>query len=354
MSLQSFLYRETRWVRNNAAALVIVLLILPAMFAGATLAFQQVIPRDTPIAVAPADDTVNQDSLHAIQGVSATFSRPSTFESRDAAMRALAREEVYAVFVVPPDLLDQERSSTIEMIVEEEMVPYEQPSLAIRSLLDRNLHQLIEGVSVTRTTVGEQKTLSEFLLSASALLLTMVYAFVLLPHVVASERSVYRRIRVTGSLGTLLTAKFAVFSALMVVPILGGQAIANHFDLAVNLLHPTAIGITLLTFCYLAAIAVGVMFLFKFSTLGRLVNIALLFGGVVFASMVYPAGFFSPLRRTVAKLLPMHYSMIVQRGVSLKGNGPGLYADYIAALLGVTLLALLFLYGSVRYYEWRA
>lgn len=354
MALGSLFAREARWVRHNAGVLVLVLLVLPSLFAVSTVAFQQVIPRDTPIAVVPESESVSEDEIDAVTGVAAFFSRPHDYESRDVAERALAREEVYAIFVVPHGLFDEEASVEIEMIVEEEMVPYEQPSLAIRSLLDRNLHQLIEGVSVTRTTVGEQKTLSEFLLSASALLLTMVYAFVLLPHVVASERSVYRRIRVTGSLGTLLTAKFAVFSALMVVPILGGQAIANHFDLAVNLLHPTAIGITLLTFCYLAAIAVGVMFLFKFSTLGRLVNIALLFGGVVFASMVYPAGFFSPLRRTVAKLLPMHYSMIVQRGVSLKGNGPGLYADYIAALLGVTLLALLFLYGSVRYYEWRA
>ena len=354
MSLRSFLYRETRWVRHNAAALVIVLIVLPAMFAGATMAFQQVIPRDTPVAIVPASDAVEDDSVEAIRGIAATFSRPHTYDDPAAAKRALAREEVYAVFVVPPGLLDEHEPSNVEMIVEEEMVPYEQPSLAIRSILDGNLRDVIPSATVSRTAVGQDKTLSEFLVSASALLLTMVYAFVLIPHVVAGERDVYRRVRVSSSLGKLLTAKFATFTALMLVPIVGGQVIASEFGMGVNLLAPAAVGVTLLTFVYLAAVAVAVMFLFGFSTLGRLVNVALLFGLVVFSSMVYPAGFFSPLRRTVAKLLPTHYSMIVQRGVSLKDNAAGMYADYLAVLVGVTILALVALYGSVRYYEWRA
>ena len=353
MSLSSFFYREARWIRHNAAALVVVLIVLPAIFAGATLAFGQVIPRDTPVAIAPASEAVDDGAVEAVAGISATFSRPHRFEDVDAARRALAREEVYAVFVVPPDLLDEHEPSNIEMIVEKEMVPYEQPSLAISSILDANLREVIPSATVSRTPIGQDKSLSEFLLSASAMLLPMVYAFVLIPHVVASERNVYRRVRVSSSLGKLLAAKFAVFTGLMVIPIVGGQVIASEFDLGVNLLAPAAIGVTLLTFCYLAAIAVAIMFLFRFRTLGRLVNVALLFGGVVFASMVYPAGFFSPLRRTIAKLLPMHYSMIVQRGVALKGNSAGLYGDYLAVLVGVTVLALVVLYGSVRYYEWR-
>lgn len=353
MTLKSFLYRETRWVRHNAGSLILVLIVLPALFAGATLAFEQVVPRDTPVGVAPASADVPQENVDAVVGIATLFSRPHTYDSPSAATRGLAREEVYAVFVVPPDLLEEGQSSTIEMIVAEEMVPYEQPSQAIRSILAGNINEIIPSTQVERTVIGEDRSLSEFLVSAATLLLAMVYAFVLLPHVVASERDVYRRVRVSSSLGKLLTAKFAVFTALMLVPIAGAQAIASHFGLAVALLDPLAVGVTLLTFCYLGAIAVAVMFAFDFSTFGRLLNVALLFGGVVFASMVYPAGFFSPLRRTIAKFLPMHYSMIVQRGAALKGEGLAMYGDYVAMLVGVTVLAVLVLAASVRYHEWR-
>jgi len=110
VALGSLFAREARWVRHNAGVLVLVLLVLPSLFAVSTVAFQQVIPRDTPIAVVPESESVSEDEIDAVTGVAAFFSRPHDYESRDVAERALAREEVYAIFVVPHGLFDEEAS----------------------------------------------------------------------------------------------------------------------------------------------------------------------------------------------------------------------------------------------------
>jgi ABC-2 type transport system permease protein len=156
---------------------------------------------------------------------------------------------------------------------------------------------------------------------------------------------------VESSLWQLLASKFVVLTPLLLVPILTFQAIAWYLDFAVELVAPTAVGVTLLTFVYLTAISLGVMFLTRFRTVGRMLNVTLMFGSLAFSNLVYPAGFFSPLRREIAKASPLHYSMVVQRGVSLKGQSAGVYTDYLLGLTGFTLLCLCFLAGTVLYYD---
>ena len=355
MALRSLFAREARWVRHNAGVLVLVLLVLPSLFAVSTVAFQQVIPRDTPIAVVPESDVVSEDEVDAVTGVAAFFSRPHDYDSRASAERALAREEVYALFVVPHGLFDEDASVTIEMVVEEEMVPYEQPSLAIANILSGQLRGTFPAeTTVERTAIGEDRTLSEFLVSVGTILLTMVYAFVYLPRVVADEQRVFQRIRVESSLWRLLTVKYAVFLPLMLVPVVAFQGIAASLDFRVDLFAPGALAATLLTFLSLSAIALGVMFLTRFATVGRMVNATLLFGTLAFSNLVYPAGFFSPMRRTVARLSPIHYAAIVHRGTALKGNAAALYADRYLLLGGFAVGALAFLAGSVVVYQRRA
>lgn len=355
VALGSLFAREARWVRHNAGVLVLVLLVLPSLFAVSTVAFQQVIPRDTPIAVVPENERVSEDELDAVTGVAAFFSRPHDYESRETAERALAREEVYAIFVVPHGLFDEDASVEIEMIVEEEMVPYEQPSLAIASILSGQLRGTFPAeTTVQRTAIGEDRTLSEFLVSVGTVLLTMVYAFVYLPRVVADEQRVFQRIRVESSLWRLLAAKYAVFLPLMLVPVLAFHGIAGYLDFQVDLLAPGAVAATLLTFLSLSAIALGVMFLTRFATVGRMVNATLLFGTLAFSNLVYPAGFFSPMRRNIARLSPIHYAGIVHRGTALKGNAAALYADRYLLLAGFALASLAFLAASVVVYQRRA
>jgi len=356
MSLRSLLYKELRWLRRNVATVVLVLVVLPSIVAMGTVAFQQVIPRDTPVAIVPENESVTDDDLAAMRGITTFFADPQGYEAdeRDHAMRALSREEVYAVFVVPSGVLEEDTNVTVEMYVEEEMVPYEQPSLAIANILRFQAGQILPAdVRVERTAVGEDRTLSEFLISIGAMLVTMVFAFAYVPYVVADEQQVFRRIRVESSLWQLLTSKFLVLTPLLLVPVVTFQAIAWYLDFAVELVAPGAVAVTLLTFVYLTAISLGVMFLTRFRTVGRMINVTLLFGSLAFSNLVYPAGFFSPLRREIAKASPLHYSMVVQRGTSLKGQSVALYTDYLLALGGFTVCCLLFLAGTVVYYDRR-
>jgi len=355
MTARSLFSKELRWLRHNAVGVFFVLLILPSLYAASTVAFQQAIPRDTPIAIVAEDDSVTDDELEAIKGVSAFFSRPHVYDSPANAQRALHREEVYAIFTVPHGLSDEDAALTIQMTVEREMVPYEQPSLVIRNILARQVTDAFPAdISVQRTTVGEERSLSEFLISVGTILLTVVYAFAYLPRVVTNERNVFRRIRVESSLSRLLGVKFAVFTPLMLLPVVVFQGIANHLQLRLDMLAPGAVVATLLTFVSLTAVGLGVMFLVRFRTAGRMINVTLLFGTFTFSNLIYPAGFFSPLRRTIAHLSPIHYAMVIQRGISLKSKPATLYADRFGILIAFTVASLAFLALSVVYYQWRA
>ncbi|MFC6975349.1 ABC transporter permease [Halomicroarcula sp. GCM10025709] len=354
MALRSLLYKEVRWLRHNLSTVVLVLIVLPSIVALGTVAFQQVIPRDTPVALVPADEDVTDDEMTAMRGVTTVFSEPHSYaaDERDRAMRALTREEVYAVFVVPQGVLDRNAQVTVEMYVEEEMVPYEQPSLAIASILRGRASSVFPAdVGVERIAVGQDRTLSEYLVSVGAMLVTLLFAFAYVPYVLADEQRVFRRIRVESSLWELLAGKFLVLTPLLLVPLLAFQGVAAYLDFSVALLSPGAVAVTLLTFGYCTAVSLSVMFLTRFRTVGRMANVAILFGGLAFSNLVYPAGFFSPLRREIAKANPLHYSMVVQRGVSLKGQSAALYADYLLALCGVTVLAFVLLAGTVAYYD---
>jgi ABC-2 type transport system permease protein len=356
MALGPLLHKEGRWLRRHAGTLVVLLILVPSLFAVSTVAFQQVIPRDTPVGVVAADEDVTEDEMAAMTGVAAVFSRPATYQAtdHDAAMRALDREEVYALFYVPHGVLDSDASVTIRMVVAEEMVPYEQPSFAIANILRfRGSDIFPADIAVERETTGQDRTLSEFLVSVGAMVLVLVLALGYLPRVVAREKQVFRRVRVHSSLWPLLTAKLLVFLALLLVALGAFQAVASYLAFDVWLFAPGAVLVTGLTFLYLAAIGVGIMFLSRFRTIGQLANVALIFGVLAFSNLVYPTGFFSPLRREIARSSPLFYSMVVQRGTALKGNSIVLYSDYILGLVAVTVLSLLFLAGSVRYYSWR-
>lgn len=354
MSLDGILYREIRWLRHNFGTVLLVLIILPAMVAAGTVAFQQVIPKDAPVAIVPADEAVTDEELTATKQVTTLFAEPHLYASGefDKAMRALNREEVYAVFVVPPGILSDGGEVTVEMYVEEEVVPYEEPSMVLAELLPQQANRIMSAdLNVARIAIGSDRTLSEYLVSVGAMLVTMLFSFAYVPYVVSDEQQVFRRVRVESSLWHLLAGKFLMLTPLLLVPILVFQAIAEYLNFSVNLLAPGSVVMMLLAFVYLTAISLSVMFLTRFRTVGRMTNVVILFASLTFSNLAYPVGFFSPLRREIARISPLHYSMVVQRGISLKGLPLGLYGDYFLGICGFTLLSLLALIVSVLYYE---
>lgn len=355
MTLRALLTKELLWARRNVLLVLLLVIILPGSVAISTVVFQQVIPRDTPVAIVPQNESVTDDELVIVKGGLALFSDPTLYDSRDRALRALAREEVYAVVSVPHGLLDGNASITFVIYIDRAIVPYEEPSRAIVSLMSFRLDRSLPAdVDVDRRSIGTDHTLSEYLLPVGLMLIVMLFAFAFVPYTFARDRPVLDRLRVDASLDAVIASKLLFFMGLLVVPFGIVWLVADHLAYSIAVLPPVAIAIYLLTFLYLVAIGVSVMLLTGFDTVGRFVNVVLLFGLLAFSSLIYPVGFFSDLRKSIARLSPLHHSMIIARSVMLKDAPLSLFADRIGMLVGVTIGTLLVLKLSLEYYERRA
>jgi ABC-2 type transport system permease protein len=353
MNGPSLLKKELLWSRHRAVMLVIILVVLPLFFAYTTVVFQHVVPKDSPIAIVPADDSVTEDELSIIKGGAAFFSDPAIYEDPEAAERALSRESVYAVVEVPPGITDENTTNaTFHLSVDGSIVPFGEPSKAIRGVMGLYLNRnLPADITVERRVVGVEHTLSEYLVPVFLMALGMLFAFAYLPYTLARERDVLERLLVESSLDAVVLTKIGYTTALMLVPLVAFQAASVYLGYSVDLLAPGALLVFLLTFVYLSAIAVSVMILTKFGTLGRFCNIAIMFAAMTFSSLIYPVGFFSPLRKEIARLIPLHHSMIVFRSLSLKDVSVGLFADWLVGLAGFTLLTGVVLKLSIEHYE---
>jgi ABC-2 type transport system permease protein len=363
MKLGPLLSKELRWSRHRIVTLLLLLLVLPGFFAGTTVIFQDVIPKDSPVAIAPASENVSATELDFVRGSLTFISDPVVYENRATAIHDLRREQVYAVLAVPPDILAGPggnesalaENATFTLYVDGSMVPYNEPSKAIRGALRGYLNRNLEPrVSVERRVVGPERSLAEYLLPVFLLGIVLLFAFAYLPYNLASEADVLDRLRVEASLDAVVVSKLLFVGGLLVVPVVAFHAVATYLGYSVDLLAPGAVGTYLLTFWYLGAISTTVMLLTDFSTFGRFLNVALLFAVLTVSSLVYPVGFFSALRREIARQVPLHYSMIVIRSTSLKNLEASLFADWIAGLVGFTVGTGIVLKLAIEWYKRRA
>ena len=334
------------------AALVVLLLVLPATAGYASVTFQHVIPQEAPVAVVPADETTDDGSLELVDAATVTFAQPVRYDSEAAAMDALHREEVYGVVTVPPGVLNDSRESQLNLSVEGSMVLFDQPSRAMVSILNYRLQSSAStSITVERTVVGESRSLSEYLIPILLVATLTLFAFTYVPYNLASESRAIKRIRTDSSLESLVAAKLLYFTLLMLLPIVTFGLVTTALGYAVT---PISVGIVvalLLSFLAMAAVAMAIMFVTRFGTTGRFFSVIVLFGLVAFGGLIYPAGFFSPIRKEIVRAVPLHYTTIIVRSEMLKDAPLQLYADYFA-LLGFTVLAsLVVLEASIVLYR---
>jgi ABC-2 type transport system permease protein len=353
MSLRALLRKEVHWSRHRVLALLFLLLVLPATFAATTVAFQHVIPRDAPVAVTPQNDEVTEDDLTIVTGAITLFSDPELAPSTAEATERLRREEVYAIVEVPPRITDPDQTDArFVLYVDGSIVPFTEASKAIRNVMEFYLNRFLGAdVTVERVVVGSPNTLSEFLIPVFLMAIVMLFALTYVPYNLATEAAVLDRLRVTSSLEAVVGAKLAFFTVLTLVPIVVFQLLATWLGYPVNALAPGSVLALLLTFVILAAVSSAVMIVTRFSTVGRFVNVVLLFGLLAFSGLAYPVGYFSPLRKTLVRLVPVHYSMIVARSSMLKDVDLGLFAGWLVGLVGVAGLAALLVKLSAVYYR---
>ncbi len=353
MSLVALLRKEFHWSKHNLLALAFVLLLLPAFFVYASTAFQTVIPRDTPVAVVPQDETVSAADVATVGAGLSAFADPVPADSPADAETMLRRESVYAIVQVPPDIDDPDNDdATFVLTVDGSVVPFTEPSKAIRTVMEFRLDRALDSeVTVERRVVGPDNSLPEYLVPIFLMSVVMLFAFTYVPYNLAREAAVLDRLRAESSLEAVVGAKLVYFSLLMAVPVVVFQGAAAFLGYAVDAFAPGALLALLLTFVALAAVSMTVMVLLRFSMLGRFVNVVLLLGVVGFSGLAYPVGYFSPLRKELVRMVPTHYAMIVTRSSMQKGLGPGLFADWLAGLAGFALLALLGLKLAAVYYR---
>ncbi|MFB6138047.1 MAG: ABC transporter permease [Halobacteriaceae archaeon] len=352
--LPALLRKELAWGRRNLALLVVVFVLLPTGFAAGSAAFQTVLPTDAPVAVVPGSDAVTEDDLTITEGAVAPFSEPRVVRDRSAAFRMLEHEQVYAVVTVPAGITDPDTEAVFEVSVSGSVVPYHQASQAVVSVMNYVLERQLPAeydVSVTRTVVGPERSLSEYLVPTMFLGLVMLVALVYLPYNLAREADAVDRVRVEHSLWAMTCWKLAVFGTLLAVPAGLFQLASAHFGYGVAIAAPGALFAALCAFLALGAVGMGVVLLARFSTLGRLLDVVLLLFLLAYSGLFYPAGFFSPLRRQFVRLVPTHYVAVAVRGFALRDAAFGEYATWLVGFVAMVAVALAFLRGSVAVYE---
>lgn len=352
MSLRAFVGKEVRWGRRHLVALLLVLVVLPALFAYTAVLFQEVVPRDAPVAMVPGSDGPSDQDMSVARSTFRLFAHPVDYDSRERAFDDLANERVYAVVVVPDGLTAEEATVTVDVYIDARIVPYRDPSRGVVALAGRVFDdQLDANVRVERHELGREIRLSEYLLPTFLLGVLWTIALTYLPHTIAREAEALDRVRVQSSLAAYATAKLAAFTMLAAVPIAVFGAAGAYLGFDVLVLSPGVVGVALASFLALGAVAVGVTFLTRFSTTGLLANVVLLVGLLTLSGLAYPAGFFSPTRRELVRLLPTHYAAVLVRNAALKGTGPGAYPTAVLVLAGFVVGSLVLAGLSLRHYR---
>lgn len=352
MRLPSLLRKELAWGRRKLLVLLLLFVLLPGAMAYGTLAYEHVLPRDTPVAIVAQDETVSRDDIAITRGAVTLFSDPVVYESSDAAFRALEREQVYAIVSVPPDVGVGEGTTTFRLYVDGSIVPYHQASEAVVNVMSQYLREGVPAsIEVERTVVGQERSLSEYLVPTFELVLVMLVALAYLPYTLASEQDVFARLRVEASLERVVAWKLAFFTGLMAVPLAVFAGVTSMFDYGLQVTAVGAVAFYLLTFVILAAFSMAVTLATRFETWGRLCNLAVFLFLLLFSGLFYPAGFFSGLRGDVVRLLPTHYAAVAVRGYTLRESAIGTYADWLVGLLVVAAAMLVLLKLSIVRYE---
>lgn len=349
MKPTKLLEKEAVTARHRLPALVGLLVLLPAAFAGASLVFDDVLPRDSPIAVVPGDEDVTAEELEDAAAVLSLFADATAFDGDH--VRALEREDYYLAVAVPSDFT--EPGGTVVVHHHGAVVPFDEPSRLLVSALDGGFRAFGTGLSAERNTVGEEIDLSEYLFPVMLVALVFVLGLMYLPHDLRRERKALDRVTLDTSVFAVAATKIAFYTVLLALPVLVFQTISKYYGYTVELFTVPVAAFVAVTFVYTACVGTSVALATGFSAYGRLVNATLLFGVVVLSNLVYPVGFFSSTRGEIARALPTHYSAVAVRSHSTKDVSSTLFLDRFLLLLAFTIVTVLLLYGASRRYERR-
>jgi len=346
------LRKDIAWGKHRLAALLVLFVLVPAVVAGGTLFFEHTLPENSPIAITPTDEDVTEADLDVVRGGVAFVSDPKIVDSRDAAFSQLRREQVYAVIEVPPGITDTDGSATIDISVHGSVTIYRMPSQVLGTMLSDSLDEMLPAdITGERHVIGDRKSLSEYLLPTMAMLVVMLVAFAYVPAVLAREAQVFDRLRLDSSLHRLVVAKLVFVTGLVLVSLGVIYLVGRLLGYGLQPPSVVAVGVLVLSFLGLSGLSISISFATDFSDAGRVLNVVCFFVLVVLSNLAYPAGFFSPLSKFVARHNPLHYAMIVVRSELLRSVPARVYAPWIAAVAVVAGLSLSGMWLMIETYK---
>jgi ABC-2 type transport system permease protein len=352
VTLLGLLRKEALTVRRNLGLFVVLLILVPGALAAGASVYQQTVPQDVPVAVAPADETTTETDMQLVRGAVQFFATPETYEDREAAVRAIEREQAYVAFLVPTGLTEEGTAATVTVLLDRTNAPLQDPAeLALGVLGSQFDARTPADVSFETEGFGTERTLSAFVLPSALLALVVLYALVYLPYQVREERRVMDRLRTETSLELVVASKLAFYGALVVLPAATVTAAARYYGYGFGALGPETFLVLALTFLYLAAAGLAVLFVMRLRQAAVFVNLGLAVGALALSGLLYPVGFYSEIRMTIARALPTHYSLVTLRGTMLRDAPASLFADYVAFLGASVVVAGVLLVISIRYYE---
>ena len=352
--LLTHLRKESYWARRRLPALLLLVVVLPAVFAVGTVAFEGVVPEDTPVAVVPASEDVTEADMQVAEGVLALAADPQRVDSPERAAALLHRERVYAVVRVPANVTaDAADPAVFEYRVSGSVVPYVKPSRAIAAQVERGLNDPDGVVSprrpieVRHVVLAPSVGLREYLTPAALVLLAVLVGLGFLPRLVADERQALPRLRVASSLTSVLAAKLIAGLALMVVPLVTVAGVVTYLSYDVHPLNPLAVVAYLLLVVHVAGVGMTVALALERRT-ATVLNLGFVVGLLLAGNPVYPRGFFSVVRGRVAELVPLHHAAVAVRAGVLRNSAVAPLATELGVVALAALGSLVALFGTAR------
>ena len=371
MLLIPLVRKELYWSKHHALIVAFLLVLIPAALAFSTVALQETVPEDIPVAVVAQNENVSSDELNQASAGLTIFADPQTVTSqespeanRERAIEMLEREEVYLVVEVPPGLLDADTESVeLRFIFDGANAPLHQADSEIVSIAQGPLDDIREtnpdieegNVTIETSVEGEQKGLGEFLFPAYMLGLVLFFAFTYVPYALRRDASVLDRLRLESSLGSLIASKVVFLTVAMLVPLLVFHGAGLALGYEVGTLSPVSLAVSLAVllgvFLAAALIAAAVTVVTRFSDASQSLNLLVLLGTLAVSGIAFPRGAVAPTRAQIAQLLPTHYAAITVRSLMLRDVSPAAYLGMMATVVALIVVAAVLLGGSIAYYR---
>jgi ABC-2 type transport system permease protein len=352
MGLRAFLEKEWYQLRRNIAVVLVILILLPGAAALGTSAYQQTVPEDVPVGIAPANDEVTEKELQRVQIGASLYATPHRYETPAEAVTALEREEVYLVFVIPHGLFEEGESVTVTQVSDQRLAQFRDPANYTESVVAWRLdRELPSDVSVEHERIGTQYTLSEFLVPSALMIIVVIYSFFYLPLELYREREIFDRIELCSRIESAITAKILFHALLLIVPLTVFQLVGIGLEYRIRHFSPSTMGIIGLSFVYMTALSGAIMFWSRLQRAGLFLNMGVMAGIFALSSFVFPVGFFSSVRKATALHLPTYHSMVIVRSTMLKEASLGTFADRIGWLVVTTVLLVFLLRWGINHYR---